>query len=152
MTRERAPLGTNGWANAGGEMAVDTRDAGSHDRGVMLRRLGTALLVVALACGGLVSSACGATSCAQMTRARMRCCPVDGIQQARSCCAGHLGKAAPAAAAALERAPQAPAPLALPARVPATTAVVISASPRAVPPPGSGPPDSLLRQHTSLLL
>lgn len=118
----------------------------------MLRRVGTALLVVVIALGGLMSSACATTSCAQMTRARMRCCPVDGIQQARSCCDGRLGKAAPAPAAALERAPQAPLPLALPARLPATTAALLSAPLTAAPPPGIGPPDSLLRQHTCLLL
>jgi hypothetical protein len=119
----------------------------------MVRRLGMVLLAATLALGGLASTACARASCAQMTRARMRCCPVQGVHQARHCCDGRLNQAVPVPDGALERAPQAPAPLALPVRMPVPAGVL--AAHAAVPvlaPPGLGPPESLLHQHTSLLL
>ena len=118
----------------------------------MLRRLATLLLVVAIALGGMVSSVCASASCAQMTRARMRCCPVDGLHAARSCCEGRIAPAAPSAAAAFERAPQAPQPVALPALVPALATLLVSDPVTATPFHGLGPPSSLIRQRTSLLL
>ena len=118
----------------------------------MVRRIATVLLVFAVALGGLVSTACANATCAQMTRARMRCCPTDGLQQARNCCDTSVGKATPAPPAALERTPEAPAPMVLPVILAVAAAPAANAPPAAVPHAGLGPPDSLLRQHTSLLL
>jgi len=99
-----------------------------------------------------VSSACARAGCAQMTRTRMHCCPVDGLHAPRSCCQGRIAPAAPFAAAAFERAPQAPQPVALPALVPAVATLIVSAPVAAAPFHGLGPPNSLIRQRTSLLL
>ena len=118
----------------------------------MLRRIATVLLVVTVALGGLVSNACANATCAQMTRARMRCCPTDGLQQARNCCDTSVGKATPAPPAALERAPEAPAPMVLPVILAVSSTAVFSAPRPTIAPAGIGPPDSLLRQYTSLLL
>src|SRR5215475_5990124 len=90
----------------------------------MLRRVATLMLVVALALGGLVSSACASAHCAQMTRARMRCCPTDGLHAPRSCCDHVIAPAAPANEATLERAPQAPPLAALPALLPVMVAPI----------------------------
>ncbi|HSP98763.1 MAG TPA: hypothetical protein VL049_16190 [Candidatus Dormibacteraeota bacterium] len=118
----------------------------------MLRRVATLLLVVAIALGGMVSSACASASCAQMTRSRMHCCPVDGLHAARRCCEGRIAPADPSAAAAFDRVPQAPQLAALPAFAPAVAALVVSDPVAAVPFHGLGPPSSLIRQRTSLLL
>lgn len=118
----------------------------------MLRRVASVVLVVAVALGGLVSTACANATCAQMTRARMRCCPTEGLQRDRNCCDTTVGKAAPAPPAALERAPEAPAPMVLPLVLAAASAPVLHRPLTTEPHPGLGPPHSLLRQHTSLLL
>jgi hypothetical protein len=118
----------------------------------MLRRVSTLVLVLAIALGGMVSAACASAHCAQMTRARMRCCPTEGLRAARSCCGNSIAPAAPASAATLERAPLAPPLAALPALL---TPVASPLAARAIAPVrlgGTGPPTSLIRLHTSLLL
>jgi len=117
----------------------------------MLRRLATALLVVAVALGGLTSAACASGAC-QLSAARMKCCPGEGLRADRRCCDSTIATAAPQAAAAFERAPQVPPLAALPA-------LMMPAAPRlpgravgTVPVGGTGPPGSLIAQHTSLLV
>lgn len=131
-------------------MAVDTEDQRPHSSTVMLRRVGTLLLVVAIALGGMVSSACASAHCAKMTRARMRCCPTEGLRAARTCCGGAIAPATIADAAALERAPQMPPLAALPVPTAVTAPPTTTAAPIRVQ--ALGPPTSLVDRHTSLLL
>ena len=118
----------------------------------MLRRIATLLLVVAIALGGMVSSACAKAHCAALTRARMHCCPTDGLRAERSCCGKTIEPAAPASAATLERAPQAPPLAALPALLPMVATSYASRGIAPVRTAATGPPTSLVGHHTSLLL
>lgn len=117
---------------------------------VMVRRLATLLLVVAVFCGGLASSACATGGCGQFA-SRMKCCAGEGLRADRSCCNPELSSAPTQSPAALERAPQVGSPAILPVlHLPALAAPL--ARPLAFAAPRSlGPPASLLAQHTALL-
>lgn len=118
----------------------------------MPRWIATLLLAAAVTLGGMTSSACAGSQCAQMTRARMRCCPTDGLRAERACCSRSIAAAAPAAAATLERAPQAPALALLSALRPAIAAPGARRPLAPVRTAATGPPTSLVGHHTSLLL
>ncbi len=113
----------------------------------MPRRAATLLLVLAIALSGLASASCANALCAQM-----RCCPIEGLHAPRNCCGASVAPAAPAGTAALERAPQTPPLTALPAVALPPAMRVANHAVAVVPSRGVGPPASLLRQHTSLLI
>ena len=118
----------------------------------MLRRLATALLVIAVALGGLTSVACASGTCAQVSGARMKCCAGEGLRADRNCCGSTIAAAAPQSAAAFERVPQVAPLAALPALLLPAAPSLPGRTVAAVPARGLGPPRSLIALHTSLLL
>ncbi|MDX2166254.1 MAG: hypothetical protein SF182_04300 [Deltaproteobacteria bacterium] len=117
----------------------------------MPRRLAAALLAVVIALAGLTSVACAAGSCLQVSGVRMKCCAGEGWRSDRACCDTRIAKAAPPAAAAFERAPQAAPPAVLPALPVAALAAPRAPALSVVAPRSLGPPASLLAHHTALL-
>lgn len=130
---------------------VDSPSAASHTAGAMRRRWISIVLAAIVALAGLTVGPCPDGRCAMSAATSKACCKRDGLTKP-SCCPPLEIAPLQAVSSAIERTTSMLSHAAMQPAVWARPATVVSSVAAGIADPGTGPPGTLVRQHTSLLI